>query len=341
VLCFEPHGVLLTLLGEDYMRRREFIALLGSATAWPLAARAQQAALPVIGWLGVGPPQANDLAAIRQGLSEQGYAEGRNAAIEFRVSEQYGDLPALAAELVRRRAAVIFTITNINAAQAAKAATRTIPIVFTLGADPVRYGLVASLNRPGGNTTGVLFLGNQLGPKRLELARELVPQAAVIGLLANPGNVSNADSVADMQAASRSVGQTIVVFNASTEDEIDTAFAGLVRQRVGALLVDGDAYFNSRRDQLVALASRFAIPTIYFFRNFVEAGGLMSYADDRFETNRQAGRYVGRILKGEKPADLPVVQPTKFELTINLKTARALKLEIPPLLLARADEVIE
>ncbi len=323
------------------MRRREFITLLGgTAAVWPLRARAQQSAMPVVGWLGVGPPQANDVAAFRQGLNEQGYADGRNAAIEFRVSEQYGNLQALAAELVRRRVAVIFTITSFLAAQAAKAATSTIPIVFTVGADPVKFGLIASLNRPGGNATGVTFLGDQLGPKRLELARELVPQATAIGVLVNPSNPS-IDNLADMQAASRGIGRSIIVLNASTEAEIDAAFADLVRQRAGALLVNGDAYFNSRRDQLVALAARHAIPTIYFFRNFVEAGGLMSYSDDRFETTRQAGLYVGRILKGEKPADLPVVQPTRFQLAINLNTARALGLEVPPSILLRADEVIE
>ncbi|HEY4406054.1 MAG TPA: ABC transporter substrate-binding protein [Xanthobacteraceae bacterium] len=324
------------------MKRREFITLVGGATAiWPLATRAQQAVIPLVGWLGVGPPQGNDLAAFRRGLNEQGYAEGRNVAIEFRVSEQYRDLPTLAAELVRRRAAVIFTITSFVAAQTAKAATTTIPIVFTVGIDPVKYGLITSLNRPGGNATGVTFLGSQLGPKRLELARELVPQAAVIGVLVNPNNPATSEDAAGMQAAARSVGLSIIFFNASAADEIDAAFADLDRQRAGALVVLGDAYLNSRRDQLVALAARHGIPTIYFFRDFVRAGGLMSYADDRFETTRQAGLYVGRILKGENPADLPVVQPTKFELFINLKTAKALGLTIPESFLLRADEVIE
>ena len=324
------------------MRRRDFITLVGGAAgAWPLAARAQQPSLLLVGWLGVGPPQANDLAAFRRGLNEQGYAEGRNVAIEFRISGQYGDLPTLAAELVRRRVAVIFTITSLIAAQTAKAATSTVPIVFTVGVDPVKFGLIASLNRPGGNATGVTFLGAQLGPKRLELARELVPQAAVIGVLVNPNNPASLDDAANMQAAARSVGQSIIVFNASAADEIDAAFADLDRQRAGALVVDGDAYLNSRRDQLVGLAARYAIPTIYFFRDFVQAGGLMSYSDDRFETTRQAGLYVGRILKGENAADLPVVQPTKFELFINVKTAKALGLTIPESFLLRADEVIE
>jgi putative ABC transport system substrate-binding protein len=213
--------------------------------------------------------------------------------------------------------------------------------VFTVGIDPVKYGLITSLNRPGGNATGVTFLGSQLGPKRLELARELVPQAAVIGVLVNPNNPATSEDAAGMQAAARSVGLSIIFFNASAADEIDAAFADLDRQRAGALVVLGDAYLNSRRDQLVALAARHGIPTIYFFRDFVRAGGLMSYADDRFETTRQAGLYVGRILKGENPADLPVVQPTKFELFINLKTAKALGLTIPESFLLRADEVIE
>jgi len=324
------------------MRRREFITLLGSAgAAWPLVARAQQPVVPVIGYLGVGSPIPNNLAAFRKGLGEQGFTEDRNVAVEFRSSEQYDQLPALAAELVRRRVAVIVTEGNFNAAQAAKNATATIPIIFTLGADPVRLGLVASLNRPGGNISGVTFLANELEPKRLELLRELVPQATTVAFLANPTNLGGEPTIRDMQAAAGSVGQQIIVLNAGTASEIEAAFASLVEQRVRGLLVSADAFFISRRDQIVALAARHAIPTVYFARQFPTAGGLMSFGDDRSESFRQAGIYVGRILKGEKPADLPVQQPTKFELVLNLKVAKALGLTVPPSILLRADEVIE
>jgi putative tryptophan/tyrosine transport system substrate-binding protein len=323
------------------MRRREFIAGLGSAAAWPMLARAQQQpAMPVIGYLRVATIAAN-LAAFRKGLSEQGFTEGRNVAFEFRASEDYEQLPALAAELVRRQVAVIVTEGNFNAAQAAKAATETIPVMFSLGADPVRLGLVASLNRPGGNITGVTFLGNELEPKRLEVLRQLVPQATTIAFLVNPTNSGGDSSTRDMEAAARSVRQPIVVVGAGTASEIETAFASLVEQNVRGLIISADAFFASRRSQIIALAARQAVPTIYFSREFAADGGLMSYGDDRLESLRQAGIYAGRILKGEKPADLPIAQPTKFELVINLKTAKALGLTIPETLLATADEVIQ
>jgi putative ABC transport system substrate-binding protein len=323
------------------MRRRNFIALLGGAAAWPLAARAQHAAMPVIGYLSVGSPDANNLAALRKGLREQGYDVGGNAAIEFRAAEQYDQLPALAHDLVRRHVAVIVTDSNINAAQAAKAATTTVPVVFTLGTDPVRVGLVASLNRPAGNITGITYLVNELGPKRLELLRELVPQATTTGFVVNPTNPTTELYTSDMQAAARRIGQGLIVVGASTTSELDAAFAKLTQQRAGGVLLNGDGFFYSRREQIVALAARHMIPAVHFSPEFPAAGGLMSYSDDRLESYRQAGLYVGRILKGEKPVDLPILQPTKFALIVNLKTARALGIEVPPTLLARADEVIE
>jgi putative ABC transport system substrate-binding protein len=331
---------------SDQMKRRDVITLLGGAAAmssslWPLAARAQQPAMPVVGYLSVGAPVASNLAALRKGLNEQGYAEGRNVAFEFRNTEQYERLPALAAELVRRRIAVIFTASSLDAAQAAKAATATIPIVFTVGADPVRTGLVTSLNRPGGNLTGVTFLTGEMGPKRLELLRELVPQATTIAFLVNPINSQAELIIRDMQMAARSVGQQIIVVSASTAAEIDTAFATLVRERAGGLLISNDVLWTIRRDQLVALAARHGIPAVHLNSEFTAAGGLMSYSDDHLESFRQAGLYVGRILKGAKPADLPVLQPTKFDFAINLKTAKALGIEFPPSFHLRATEVIE
>jgi putative tryptophan/tyrosine transport system substrate-binding protein len=323
------------------MRRREFIAGLGAATMRPVSVRAQQPSMSVIGYLSVGSPVATNLAAFRKGLSERGFTEGNNAVIEFRASEQYDRLPSLAAELVNHPVAVIFTEGNFNAARAAKSATTTTPVVFTLGADPVRLGLVASLNRPGGNITGVTFLGNELEPKRLELLRVLVPQAPSVAFLVNPTNSGNEASTRDMKTAAQRVGQRIVVLGAGTADEIETAFAKILEERATGLVVSADAFFISRRDQIVGLAARHAIPTVYFASQFATAGGLMSYSDDRFESLRQGGAYVGRILKGEKPADLPVVQPTKFELVINLTTAKALGLTIPETLLATADEVIQ
>jgi putative ABC transport system substrate-binding protein len=322
------------------MQRRDFITLLGgAAAAWPLTARAQQASMPVVGWLGLEPNLAH-MAAFRQGLREQGFVEDRNVAIDVRVAERYDQLPALASELVRRRVAVIHTYAGFNAAQAAQAATSTIPIVFTLGADPVHAGLVASLNRPGGNITGVSFLGDELGPKRLELARELAPQAALIGILANPTNASDLQ-LELIKDAARQIGQALLVRNAGTADEIDTAYGAFADQRVGVVILIGDAYLASRSSQIVVLAARHAIPTIFFVRTAVQVGGLVAYSDDRNETNRLAGVYAGRILKGEKPADLPVLQPTKFEFVINLRTAKALGVNFPPSFQLRATEVIE
>jgi putative tryptophan/tyrosine transport system substrate-binding protein len=322
------------------MRRREFIAgLAGTAAAWPLAARAQQA-MSVIGFLHVGPVTRN-LAGLRKGLDEMGYAEGRNLAIEFRDTEQYDRLPALAAELVRRRVAVIFTASSFNVAQAAKVATTTIPIVFTLGEDPVETGLVASLNRPGGNLTGVTYLSAEILPKRLELLRQLLPPATTIAFLVNSTSSTADTKIRTAQAAARSIGQQLIILSASTASEIDAAFASLVEQRAGGLLIDGDSFFFSRHDQLVALAARHRIPSVYSASLYATAGGLMSYSNDRVESWRQAGLYIGRILKGEKPADLPIIQPSKFEFVINVKTAKALGLTIPETLLATADEVIQ
>jgi putative ABC transport system substrate-binding protein len=326
------------------MRRRGFITLLGSAAvAWPLAAATQQQAMPVIGWLDNGGQAANPiaLAAFHKGLNEVGFIESRNVAIDFRVTERNDQLPALANEIVRRQVSVIYATGNSNCAQAAKAATTRIPIVFYNGSDPVRVGLVVSLNRPGGNVTGVTNYAGELVPKRLELLRDIVPQGASIGYLRNPTNLISAGNLSDLLAAARIIAQQIVELSASTADDIDAAFATAARQRVGAMLVTGDAFFYSRRDQLAVLAARFAIPASYDSREYVEAGGLMSYGDDRMETLRQAGVYVGRVLKGEKPADLPVLQPSRFQFAINLGVARTLGLDIPLKLHAFADVVIE
>jgi putative ABC transport system substrate-binding protein len=321
--------------------RREFITLLGSAAAWPLMARAQQPTMPVIGWLRAGgPPNADYSSAFRQGLNDLGYVEGRNVVIELRNSEQYDRLPALASELVRGQVTVIFA-DNIAAAIAARAATATIPIVFAIGGDPIRDGLVTSLRRPGGNLTGVTFFSGELLPKRLELLRELAPAADLIAVLLNPNNPNLQTRLRDIQEAARTVRQQIIIVNASSEKEIDTAFATIVKERAAALLVVDDPFLGSHHEQIVALAARYALPACYFSRQPVRSGGLVSYEDDRSESIRQTGRYVGRILKGEKPANLPVIQPTKFELVINLKTATALGLTVPPNLLATADEVID
>jgi putative ABC transport system substrate-binding protein len=285
-------------------------------------------------------PQFGRWGAIKRRSREQGYVEGRNVAFEFRSTEQYDRLPALAAELVRRRVAVIVTTAGTNT-QAAKAATASIPIVFTVGTDPVRMGLVASLNRPGGNVTGVTYLASELGPKRLELLRELVPQATTIAFLVNPTGVNTEFYSREMQTAARSVGQQIVVLSASTASEIERAFTTLGQQRAGGLLINNDAFFASRADQLVALAARHRIPAVHFAPQFTVAGGLMSYWDDRADSIRQAGLYVGRILKGTKPADLPVLQPTNFGFAINLRAAKALGIEFPPSFHLRATEVIE
>ena len=323
--------------------RRDFITLLGgAAVAWPLAARAQQAAVPVIGFLNGGSAwEYEPLAAIfRRGLSETGFVEGVNAFIEYRWAEgHYERMPTMAADLVRRRVTAIFA--NGPAVAAAKDATSTIPIVFAVGFDPIASGLVTRLSRPEDNLTGFTNLLDEVAPKSLELLRELVPTATNVAILVNPAYPSAENQLRDGQAAARTLGMQLHIMNASTESQIDSAFAAFIQQSVDAIFVAGDPFFASRRDQIVALAARHAIPAIYARREFPVAGGLMSYGGGVVDMYRQAGTYVGRILKGEKPADLPVVQSTKIELILNLKTAKALGLEIPPSLLARADEVIE
>jgi putative ABC transport system substrate-binding protein len=329
------------------MRRREVMRLIGgfaASGAWPCLAQAQQPALPVVGFLGGTSPDAYvdaQFAAFRNGLKEAGFVEGQNVAIEFRWAEgQYDRLPKFADEFVRRQVAVILA-GSLPSALAAKGETSTIPIVFVVGADPVKLGVVASLNRPGGNVTGISQYYGALGAKRLELLRELAPSASGIAIISNPKNPNAEDHLNDVQAAARAIGQQTDVFRASSENEIDAAFAGLVRRGDGALLVADDPFFSVRRSQFVALAARHAVPTIYYARDFAAAGGLISYGSGAGDNYRLAGIYVGRILKGAKPADLPVIQPTRFELVINLKTAKALGLTVPLTLQASADEVIE
>ena len=320
--------------------RRAFITLLGGASAWPVAARAQQPALPVVGLL-EGADDPTNTTALQLGLSQSGFVEGKSVTFEYRnANGQYDRLPALAAELVRRQVAVIGTVSPV-AALAAKAATATIPIVFTLGTDPVRDGLVASLNRPGGNVTGVTFFSNLLAARRLELLHETLPMAPAIAILLNPNNSNARLELNETETAARTLGLQLVVVRATNEREIDAAFATLVEQRAMALLVFSDQYLYSRRGQIVLLATRHAIATSFSGRDQVAVGGLMSYGANLANTSRQAGIYIARILKGEKPADLPVMQPTKFELVLNLNTAKTLGIEIPLKVLALADEVIE
>ena len=325
------------------LKRRELMAALAGAVAWPLDARAQQPAMPVIGFLSalLQATTAPDTATFRQSLAEAGYVEGRNLGIEYRFAEgQYDRLPTMASELLPRQVAVIVAM-GTPAALAAKAATASLPIVFSVTEDPVKLGLVASLARPGGNATGVSFLLSELGPKQLGLLRELVPAASRFGLLVNPNNENAKAITSDLKAAAATIGVEIEVVRATNSREIEAAFAALVRDKVDGLVVATDPFFYSRRVQLATLATRHALPTIYNLRAYAEAGGLMSYGTNITEAYRQVGVYSGRILKGTKPADLPVAQSTKFDFIINLPTARALGLDVPPTLLARADEVIE
>jgi putative tryptophan/tyrosine transport system substrate-binding protein len=328
-----------------HIRRREFIFTLGgAATAWPLTARAQKPAMPVIGFLSArSPPEsASVLGAFRQGLGEAGYFEGKNVTIEYRWAEgQYDRLPALAAELVQRQVTVIAATGGEPSAQAAKAATSTIPIVASLGGDPVEAGLVASLSRPGGNLTGATIMGQQLGPKRLELLRQLVPNATAIAMLTNPNFPAASAEARDVRNAAVNLGIQANVLNATTENEIDTAFLALFQQKADALVIATDAFLLGQRDQLIRLAAHYKVPTIYFLRDFVEAGGLMSYGPNLANSYRQVGVYTGQILSGANPATLPVLQPTHFVFFLNLKTAKVLGLAIPDKLLALADEVIE
>jgi len=326
------------------IRRREFITLLSDATAWPLAAGAQQTAMPVVGFLSSRSPNeaAYVVAAFHRGLGEGGYSEGQNVGVEYRWAEgQYDRLPALAADLVRRRVAVIASTGGIGAAIAAKQATSTIPIVFIVGDDPIKHGVVASLNRPGGNVTGMYNFISAMEAKRFGLLRETVPTAGSIVVLLNPNYPGFDVQLKDLQEAARAVGQQIGVFNASSEADIHAAFRAVARLSAAALLVGADPFFNGRREQLVTLAAHYSIPAMYELREYVLAGGLMSYGTNLADAYRQVGNYAARVLKGDKPAELPVVQSSRFELVINLKTAKALRLTIPAGVLAIADEVIE
>jgi putative ABC transport system substrate-binding protein len=326
------------------MKRREFITLIGAATAWPHVARAQQPALPVIGFLSSRRPTESSkfVAAFSQGLTALGYVETQNVAIEYRwAHDQYDRLPALAAELVRRPVALLMSSGGSITALTAKVATGTIPIVFTTGADPVALHLVESLNRPGGNVTGVSFLATQLDPKLLELLAEVTPNKADLGVLINPNNPNSESKLKDVRAAAGAVGRRLIVASAGAEHDLEPAFRALSEQRASGVLIDADPFLSSRRAQIAILAMRQGLPTINWGREYAEAGGLMSYGASYADTHRQAGEYAAKILKGAKPADLPILQPVKFELVINLNSARALGLDLPATLLARADEVIE
>jgi putative tryptophan/tyrosine transport system substrate-binding protein len=326
------------------MQRREFITLIGGVVAWPLAARAQQPKMPVVGFLNAASPGPlrQQIAAFREGLKDSDYVEGQNVAVEYRWAEgQYDRLPALVADLVRQQVSVIVSGGGAPAVLAAKAATTTIPIVFSAGADPVGLGLVASLNRPGGNITGVYQFTSGLEAKRLGLLREMVPKATSIAVLVNPNFADAENQLRDVHEAAARLGVQLVVVRANAESDFEAAFLTLVRQRAGALLICGSPFFNGRREQLVVLAARHAVPAIFEWRDFAAAGGLMSYGTSLTDAYRQVGVYAGQILRGAKPVDLPVVQSTRFELVINLSTAKALGIEVPPMLLARADEVIE
>jgi ABC-type uncharacterized transport system substrate-binding protein len=324
--------------------RRGFIALIGGVATWPLAGRAQQPAMPVVGFLSPGSPEPSSflVAAFREGLKEASYIEGKNVTVEYRWARgHYDQLQALAADLVRSQVAAIAATGGTISAQAAKAATSTIPIVFNVGDDPIKSGLVASFNRPGGNITGVNTLSPALETKRLGLLRELVPRTAIVAVLLNAANPDVGPQRQDINSAAAVLGQELRFFYASNESELDTAFRALAQQRVDALLVGNDVFFTNQREQIVGLSAHHAVPTIYAFRQFAESGGLISYSTNLIEVYRQVGVYVGRVLKGENPANLPVVQPTKFELVINLKTAKALDLVVPLHLQQLADEVIE
>jgi len=325
------------------MRRRELILGIGGLISAPIAARAQQPTLPVIGVLSTASPgpYAKQLDGFRRGLSENGFVEGKNVAIEYRWAEgHYERLPGMAADLVGRQVAVIGAMT-LPSALAAKSATPTIPIVFYIGLDPIQYGFVESFARPGGNMTGISTFNNRLNPKRLEMLHELVPEATVLGLLVNPANANAEPQSMDTEEAARTIGRQLIVAKASNEPELDRAFASLAEQRASGLIVAADPFFTNRRDRIVALAVEYRIPSIYVDQLFVTVGGLISYGNSLVDEWYHVGLYTGRILKGDKPGDLPVVQPTKFELVINLSTAKALGLTVPPLLLATADEVIE